>query len=134
MLAAQTTPTGIYPFFVALNTRLTDPRYNRGKRHNLAFILSGVVLAIMSGRAKASSIHRYIENRIVWLRRITRQEEAKPISRAHLPRILAIVDWEEFNDLSESHFGIRIEPTKDNEWKKAYSLAFDLSIRQRHSA
>ena len=40
--------------FVAKLKRLTDKGDKRGKRHELAFVLGGVVLAILSGRAYAS--------------------------------------------------------------------------------
>src|SRR4030067_883931 len=74
--------------FVAKLKRLTDKRDNRGKRHDLGFVLGGVVLAIMSGRAYASSIHRFIKNRLAWLGRVLGDREAKLVSRAPLPRFL----------------------------------------------
>lgn len=95
---------------------LTDPRDNRGKRINLAFTLGAVVLAIMSGRSKLSSIHRYIWNRAGWLRRVTKMPKARLISRAHLPRLLAIVPLDELNDIVEVHFGVRLEMDDDDEW------------------
>ena len=48
---------------------LSDPRDNRGKRLDLAFSIGSSVLAILSGRAKVSSIHRYMENRADWIRK-----------------------------------------------------------------
>jgi predicted transposase YbfD/YdcC len=95
---------------------LTDPRDNRGKRINLAFIVGAVVLAIMSGRSKPSSIHRYIWNRAGWLREVTKMPKARLISRAHLPRLLAIVPLDELNDMVEAHFGVRLEVNNDDEW------------------
>jgi hypothetical protein len=93
-------------FIKALHS-LTDPRDNRGKRIDLAFTLGAVVLAIMSGRSKLSSIHRYIWNKADWLRRVTKKPKARLISRAHLPRLLAIVPLDELNDLVEAHFGVQ---------------------------
>ncbi len=52
--------------FVAKLKKLKDKRDNRGQRHPLAFILSGVVLAIMSGRSSASRIYRFIKNKLGW--------------------------------------------------------------------
>ncbi len=75
----------------ALKEKLPDPRDNRGKRHNLAFIICAVVIAIMAGRATTSRIFRLIRNRIDWLAQITGIVDATPISRAHLPRLLAQV-------------------------------------------
>jgi len=102
-------------FIKALHS-LTDPRDNRGKRINLAFTLGAVVLAIMSGRSKLSSIHRYIWNRASWLRKVTKMPGARLISRAHLPRLLGGVPLGELNDIVEAHFGVRLEVNDDDEW------------------
>ena len=55
---------------------LTDPRDNRGKKLDLAFTIGAAVLAIMSGRSKLSSIHRYIGNRADWLREVAKKPGA----------------------------------------------------------
>jgi len=104
-----------FSFFRSLET-LADPRDNRGKRHNFAFVLGATVLAVIAGRAKMSSIQRFIKNRITWLRRISQMPEVKPISRAHLPRLLARADWEALNQITERHFGVRIELEENGEW------------------
>ena len=101
--------------FVAKLKKLTDKRANRGKRHELAFVLGGVVLAIMSGRAYASSIHRFIKNKLFWLGRVLGYREVKLVSRAQLPRILDGVDWSALNEAVEEQFGVRIE-VQDQEW------------------
>lgn len=101
--------------FVAKLKRLRDKRDKRGQRHELAFVLGGVVLAIMSGRAYASSIHRFIKNKLRWLRRVLGYRAAQLVSRAQLPRILAGVDWSALNEMVEAQFGIRIEE-QDQEW------------------
>jgi len=95
--------------------RLTDKRDNWGKRHKLDFILGGAVLAIMSGRSYASSIHRFIKNRLKWLCQVLGYQGAKAVSRAQLPRILDGVDWTALNELIEEQFGVRIE-VQDKEW------------------
>jgi predicted transposase YbfD/YdcC len=95
---------------------LLDPRDNRGKRHPLPFVLAAVSLAILTGRSSVSGIQRYIQNKIDWLRDITQRPQARPISRAQLPRILAVVDWSELNTVVESHFGVRLERNKQDEW------------------
>jgi predicted transposase YbfD/YdcC len=94
---------------------LTDKRDNRGKRHVLAFVVGGVILAIMSGRSSDSSIHRFIQNRLKWLRRVLGYREAKAVSRAQLPRILDDVDWTALNEIVEEHCGGRIE-VRGKEW------------------
>jgi predicted transposase YbfD/YdcC len=101
--------------FAAKLKRLTDKRDKRGKRHALAFVVGGVVLAIMSGRSSASSIYRFIRNRLKWLRRVLGYREAKAVSRAQLPRILEGVDWTDLNEILAEYFGVRIE-VRDKEW------------------
>lgn len=95
---------------------LADPRDNRGKKINLAFTIGATVLAIMSGRSKLSSIHRYIWNRADWLREVAKKPKALLISRAHLPRLLAKVPLDELNDIVEAHFGVRLAVNDQDEW------------------
>jgi len=102
--------------FVEALSQLPDDRDNRGKRHTLAFVVAGVVLAILSGRSKVSSIFRYLRNRIEWLREVTQHPEAGVVSRAHLPRLLARVDWAELNTLIDQHFGVQVELSATHDW------------------
>ena len=109
--SAQTTG-----FISVLKEKLPDPRDNRGKRHNLAFIICAVAIAIMAGRPNTSKIFRFIRNRIDWLAQITGILDATPISRAHLPRLLAQIDWYSLNPLLEEHFGFCLELNGTQEW------------------
>ena len=102
--------------FVDALRHLSDDRDNRGKRHELAFVVAGVVLAILSGRSKVSSIFRYQRHRIEWLREVTQHPEASVISRAHLPRLLARLDWAELNTLIEQPFGVQVERRATADW------------------
>ena len=68
---------------------LIDSRDPRGNRHGLVFIVAAGVLAVLSGRSRVSSIHRFIRNRLVWLRAITGQGQAQAISRAHFAAALS---------------------------------------------
>jgi len=95
---------------------LTDPRDNRGKKIDLAFTIGAAVLAIISGRSKVSSIHRYIGNKASWLREVTKKPKARLVSRAHLPRLLAKVPLNELNDIVEAHFGVRLASNDQDEW------------------
>ena len=81
-------PAEVSSFVEALGY-LVDPRDPRGRRHGLVFIVAAVVLAILSGRSKVSSIYRFIGNRLEWLREVTGQAQSQAISRVHLPRLLA---------------------------------------------
>jgi predicted transposase YbfD/YdcC len=102
--------------FVEALRHLPDHRDNRGKRHALAFVVVGVVCAILSGRSKVSSIFRYVRNRIEWLREVTHHPDAGVVSRAHLPRLLARLDWAELNTLIAQHFGVQVELRADHDW------------------
>ena len=95
---------------------LTDPRDNRGKKIDLAFTIGAAALAIMSGRSKLSSIHRYVGNKADWLREVTQKPKARLVSRAHFPRLLAIVPLDELNDIVETHFGVRLTINDQDEW------------------
>ncbi len=99
--------------FIQFLDQIDDPRDNRGKRHNLSFVLASVILAILSGYNQTSEIQRFIKNRIKWLKKVLRCRNAKKISRAQLPRILAVVDWDEVNRIVELYFGVRITQFED---------------------
>ena len=109
------TNENINSFIEALD-ELPDPRDNRGKRHSLPFIISSVILAILVGRSRVSSIFRYIHNKIEWLREVTQIHDATPISRAHLPRLLERLNWMELNSLIKKHFGVHVEVRDNQEW------------------
>ena len=102
--------------FLEALSRLPDTRDNRGKRHALAFVVAGVVLAILSGRSKVSSIFRYIRNRLEWWQEVTQFPEASAISGAHLPRLLARLDGAELNGLIDTHFGVRVAWRAHHGW------------------
>jgi hypothetical protein len=108
-------PASTVTVFAALQ-QLPDPRDKRGKRHDLAFVLCGVILALMAGRARVSAIHRFLRNRCVGLREITHAPGARCISRAPLPRLLARVDGAALNTLSVAHCGVQVESPAAGEW------------------
>jgi len=102
--------------FITALKDLTDPRDNRGKRHHVIFVIVSVVLAMFTGRSKLSSIHRYMTNKIDWLRETIKMPDENPVSRAQLPRIIDRLDWKELNTIIEKYFGIHIELNENNEW------------------
>ena len=104
--------------FVDALSCIPDNRDNRGKKKDLfpAVIIVGFVSATLMGRSTVSGIHRFIENRIKWLRKVTGYESAEHISRAHLPRFLNQLNWTALNSLIEQHFGIRLERDNNKEW------------------
>lgn len=108
-------PATTVTVFTALQ-QLPDPRDNRGKRHELAFVLCGVILAIMAGRSRVSAIHRFLRNRFEWLRALTQTASAQCISRAQLPRLLARVEWTTLQPVLGTHLGVAVESPAPGEW------------------
>ncbi|CAK0746363.1 Mobile element protein [Gammaproteobacteria bacterium] len=103
-------------FVELLIHNLPDPRDNRGKRHSLALLIVAFVLATLTGRQKLSSIHRFICNRLDWLHDLTKIPKVRAISRAHLPRLLARLDWIALNQLIKSAFGVHIQSQEGQIW------------------
>ena len=103
-------------FVDRIKNELPDPRDNRGKRHSLVFVIVGFVLATLVGRQTLSGIHRYIANRVDWLAKLTQAEAVKPVSRAHLPRLLDGLDWPVLIGLVEQCFGVRMACDGARQW------------------
>ena len=103
-------------FVEVLKRDLPDPRDNRGKRHSLVLVVVAFVLATLTGRLKLSSVHRFVCNRLDWLRGLTGLPKGRPVSRAHLPRLLAGLDWPALDGLIERCFGVRIQSRSDRGW------------------
>jgi len=99
--------------------KLTDPRDNRGKRHSLVILIVTFVFATLVNRSKVSSIHRYMTNKIHWLREITGIQDATVISRAHLPRMLAKLDWLALSVVINDCYGEQIKALIMGEWLSA---------------
>lgn len=117
MDSALSNDINITRFLDALS-QMKDERDNRGKHHCLSFVITAVILAILCGRSRTSSIHRFIENRINWLRDVTQISQGKVISRAHLPRLIDQVDWHSLDKKIQQHFKIHLlPPDVDKEWK-----------------
>jgi predicted transposase YbfD/YdcC len=105
-------------FIDALKT-LPDLRDNRGKRHSSAFLIATFVFATLVGRSKVSGIHRYMTHKIDWLREVTGHQDATPISRAHLPRMLANLDWLALSCVITDCFGDQAVQMIQDEWISA---------------
>lgn len=90
-----------------------DLRDSRGKRHDLAFVLLGVVLGLLRKRdGNLSSIHRSMVNTHKKLCCSLNIKIEKAVSRAQLPRILAKVNLEKFEEILFNHFAIELEAEK----------------------
>jgi predicted transposase YbfD/YdcC len=101
-------------FFEKLqSTEGLDLRDIRGQRHNLAVVLTGVILAVLSCRdGSLSSIQRHLAShykKLVEFLEIDGQPAAA-VSRAQLPRILEAVSGAVFDGLIFSHFGVSLSP------------------------
>ena len=106
----------ITSFVDLLKNELPKHRDNRGKRHPLTFVIAAFVLATLVGRQKLSSIHRFMRNRADWLHELIQTPKVKPISRAHLPRLLDGLNWSVLNELIERCFGVRLQSHETLKW------------------
>ena len=95
-----------------------DLRDNRGKEHDLAVILVGVVLAILSNRdGNLSSIHRHMKNHYSQLLQELELNDydCSVVSRSHLPIILGKVSAKVFTQLIFANFGVKLSK-KQKKW------------------
>ncbi len=95
---------------------IPDNRDNRGKRHALSFVLACVLMAILSNRSTLSSIQRFIQHKITWLKTLFDAPTATVVSRAQLPNILASADWTAFNQVLTELFDLCLDQ-EAGEWK-----------------
>lgn len=87
-----------------------DTRDNRGKRHTMALVISGLVLALCCGRdGKLSSLHRHMVNHHQVLCEATQRPFTRPISRAQLPILLAKVNGLLLAQLLFKWFGLKLD-------------------------
>lgn len=97
-------------FFEKLQTAEgLDLRDNRGKRHDLAIILVGVTLALLSNRdGSLSSLQRHLQNHYERLMAALHLVPKSAVSRAQLPRVLEKVSAEVFDGLLFENYGIKL--------------------------
>lgn len=101
-------------FYLLQTTPGLDKRDNRGKMHDMAFVITGLTLAICCGRdGGLSRLHRHMANHFGTLCLATHTWPKRVISRAQLPLLLAKVDGEVFGRLLFEWFGLVLsEETK----------------------
>ena len=97
-------------FFEKLqNAENLDLRDNRGKRHDLAVVLVGVSLAVLSNRdGSLSSIQRHLKNHYEKLVGVLGIEKKQAVSRSQLTLILEKVAFQVFDQLLFESFGIKL--------------------------
>jgi hypothetical protein len=84
-----------------------DLRDNRGKRHELAVVLVGVTIALLSNRDGClSSIQRHLKKHYEKLVLVLGVEKKRAVSRSQLPLILEKVSVAVFDQLLFENYGI----------------------------
>jgi predicted transposase YbfD/YdcC len=84
-----------------------DGRDNRGKRHPISLVVSGLMLALCCGRdGNLSSLYRHMVNHFDHLCQALQLTNQTVISRAQLPRLLAKVNGVVLAELLFEHFGV----------------------------
>ena len=93
-----------------------DLRDNRGKRHELAVVLVGVTIALLSNRDGClSSIERHLRNHYEKLVLVLKVKKRRPVSRSQLPLILEKVAVEVFDGMLFENYGIKLNKA-EREW------------------
>lgn len=93
-----------------------DLRDNRGKRHNMALTLVGLILAILRKRdGTLSSMHRSMENNQEQTCAAIGIDNEKVVSRSHLPILLSKVNRRVFESLLFAHYGLELND-QEKQW------------------
>lgn len=93
-----------------------DLRDNRGKRHDLSFVLLGFTLALFSNRdGNLSSLHRHMLNHQEELCKFIGIDYLRVVSRAQLPNILSKINEQALNKLVLKYFGHGLT-AKEQSW------------------
>ena len=95
---------------------MTDPRDNRGKRHDLHFVLFGTLLAAMAGKVLIAEIHRFLMRHHSDLCSLLEVEQARAISDGQLRRLLALVDVSIYQFFHNSYFGWQASLFPEGSW------------------
>lgn len=91
------------------NHKGLDLRDNRGKRHDLALVLLGLIIGLLRNRdGTLSSIHRSMENKHSETCVALKIDNQSVVSRSHLPVLLSKVNRAAFEELLFKRFGIRL--------------------------
>lgn len=98
------------------NCKDLDLRDNRGKRHDLSFVLIGLILGMLRKRdGKLSSIHRSMEHNHTKTCAALGIDTQVVVSRSHLPVLLSKVNRAAFEALIWSEYGIELSE-EQKEW------------------
>lgn len=110
----QSCPEDSRSFFEKLQSaKGLDLRDKRGRKHDLAVVLTAVTAALLANRDGClSSIYRHLAHHYPKLMAHLGLEISWPISRAQLPRVLEKVEVSAFDNLIFEHFGVRLNETE----------------------
>ena len=95
---------------------MIDPRDNRGKRHDLYFVLFGVLLATMAGKVLIAELQRFLVRHHWCLCVLLEVKQAHSISDAQLRRLLALVDWQAYQYFHARYFGWQVSLLPPDSW------------------
>lgn len=99
-----------------MTKKLPDHRDIRGRHHHLAFVMTGILIAVLHGRKTPSSIQRFMKNRKKDLERWTGHKAERAVSDTQLRRIVRGVDWKIYNEVNLQYWGVAIRQLSENEW------------------
>jgi len=96
----------IRKYYKELQKNLEDSRDIRGKKHELAFVLLGFMLAIVRSYSTLSMsfIHRQMNRMHDQLTKDLKTESTKCISLTQLRRVIEGLDIENFNTINQKYF------------------------------
>jgi predicted transposase YbfD/YdcC len=103
-------------FYDSLRLDIKDHRSNTGKKHNLAFVLFGFILGIITGRKKRASIQRFMKNNHSFLCKATGFDSERAISNPQLGRLLNGLDIKRLNEMVYEHYGVEISELETGDW------------------
>jgi predicted transposase YbfD/YdcC len=109
-----------------------DQRDARGKKHALALVLMGVIMALLAGRdGNLSAIQRHMKNHFQTLCQRLSLQATRVISRPQLPRLLARVNYARLAALVQQHYGLRL-PEEFADWLSGDGKELRGSIAKGH--
>jgi predicted transposase YbfD/YdcC len=106
----------ISEYYEYLQRELVDPRDARGKRHDFHFVLTGVLLSVLSGKVLITEIHRYLKRHHQSLCKLLGVDHQKVISDAQLRRVLSRVDVMKLQGINSQYFGFTSDALPGERW------------------
>jgi predicted transposase YbfD/YdcC len=99
-----------------LQANVVDNRDIRGRRHNLHFVICGVLLAILSGKVLISEIHRWLVRHHDWLSETLEFESSRAISDVQLRRLLTVIEYDKLYFFHCRYFGWQLNLLNLQDW------------------